>query len=59
VDEEQVREDVRRRDHWDSTRAVSPLRPADDAVVIDSSSLEADEVADLVVALVRDLDGAA
>jgi cytidylate kinase len=59
VDEEQVREDVRRRDHWDSTRAVSPLRPADDAGVIDSSSLEADEVADLVVALVRDLDGAA
>ncbi len=58
VDEERVREDVRRRDHWDSTRAVSPLRVADDAVVIDSSTLEADEVADLVVALVRDLDGA-
>lgn len=59
LDEERVREDVRRRDHWDSTRAASPLRAADDAVVIDSSAMEADEVADLVVALVRDLDGAA
>ncbi|MGD9572129.1 MAG: (d)CMP kinase [Thermoleophilia bacterium] len=53
--EETVREDVRRRDHIDSTRAVSPLRVAEGAVVIDSSALEADAVADLVVALVGDL----
>lgn len=58
VAEDRVREDVRRRDHLDSTRAVSPLRVADEAVVIDSSALEADEVADLIVSLVRDLDGA-
>jgi len=31
--------DVRRRDHLDSTRAVSPLRAADDAVVVDSSDM--------------------
>lgn len=31
--------DVRRRDHLDSTRAVSPLRAADDAIVVDSSEM--------------------
>lgn len=29
--------DVRRRDHLDSTRAVAPLRAAEDAIVVDSS----------------------
>jgi cytidylate kinase len=55
VDEATILEDVRRRDHLDSTRATSPLRVAEGAVVIDSSDLEADDVADLVVQLVRDL----
>ncbi|MDP2777772.1 MAG: (d)CMP kinase [Anaerolineales bacterium] len=32
------------RDHIDSTRAVAPLRPADDAVIIDSDKLDADQV---------------
>lgn len=36
-DYDAVLADVRRRDHLDSTRAVSPLRAADDAVVVDSS----------------------
>lgn len=36
--------DVRRRDHLDSTRAVSPLRAADDAVVVDTSEMTQDEV---------------
>ncbi|MFA1703255.1 (d)CMP kinase [Mycobacterium intracellulare] len=31
--------DVRRRDHLDSTRAVSPLRAAPDAVVVDTSEM--------------------
>ena len=31
--------DVRRRDHLDSTRAVSPLRAADDALVVDTSDM--------------------
>src|SRR5690606_32095999 len=45
VDEAQVLEDVRRRDHLDSTRATSPLRVAEGAVVVDSSDLDAEEVA--------------
>jgi cytidylate kinase len=32
------------RDHADSTREVSPLRPADDAVVVDTSELGIEEV---------------
>jgi cytidylate kinase len=54
LDEERVLEDVRRRDHLDSTRATSPLRVADGAVVIDSSGLDAAEVADLIVQLAED-----
>ena len=41
--------DVQRRDHLDSTRAVSPLRPADDAIIVDTSDMtEAEVVAHLV-----------
>lgn len=51
----QVIEDVRRRDRLDSTRAVSPLMVAEGAIVIDSSELEADAVADLIERLVADV----
>lgn len=36
---EKVRENLMRRDHIDSTRDISPLRQADDAIVIDNSHL--------------------
>lgn len=35
---------IRQRDRTDSTRAVSPLRPADDAIVLDTTSMTFDEV---------------
>lgn len=35
---------VRDRDRIDSTRAIAPLKPADDAVILDSDALDADEV---------------
>lgn len=41
------------RDRIDSTRDVAPLRPAEDAVVLDSDQLNADEVFEKVLALVR------
>lgn len=40
------------RDEADSTRKASPLRPADDAVVIDTGELSIDDVVEAVVALV-------
>lgn len=40
---------MRRRDKIDSERDVAPLRPAADAVVIDSDPLTVEEVADVIV----------
>ena len=57
LDEAQVLADVRRRDELDTTREASPLRVADGAVVIDSSDLDARDVADRVMSLVAALAG--
>ncbi|WP_254781220.1 (d)CMP kinase [Modestobacter sp. DSM 44400] len=43
--------DLRRRDDYDSSRADSPLRPAPDAVVVDSSGLDREAVVDRVLEL--------
>ncbi|MFH1523868.1 MAG: (d)CMP kinase [Chloroflexota bacterium] len=53
ADYEQILAGVRMRDEIDSTRAVSPLRAAADAVIIDSDKLTADEVIAKVEALCR------
>jgi len=50
---ESVLEDLRRRDRIDSRRAVSPLRPAEDAIIIDTDGLSLDEVVERVLALVE------
>lgn len=39
-----ILDDLRRRDAQDASRTTAPLRPADDAVLIDSGDLTADEV---------------
>jgi cytidylate kinase len=44
---------VRARDRIDSTRAVAPLKPADDAVILDSNKLSADEVFERVLELCK------
>ena len=46
-------EDLRRRDEYDSSRADSPLRPAADAVVVDSTDMEREAVVERVVELAR------
>ncbi|MBV9359089.1 MAG: (d)CMP kinase [Chloroflexi bacterium] len=50
----EVLRQMRERDRIDESRAVAPMRPADDAVVIDTDALSADEVVERVVALVED-----
>ena len=40
----QVLETMRRRDDIDSTREASPLRPADDAVIVETDNLSIDDV---------------
>ena len=47
-----VLDDLRRRDQIDSERDVSPLRPAEDAVVISTDGLTQDEVLAKVLGLV-------
>lgn len=47
------------RDRIDSTRADSPLRPAPEAEVVDSSEMSIDEVVDRIVALFRERDAVA
>lgn len=50
---DEILEDQKRRDHADSTRAVAPLRKADDAVELDSSGLTLEEVVARIVELHR------
>jgi cytidylate kinase len=46
--------DVQRRDHLDSTRALSPLRPAEDAIIVDTSSMTEDKVVAYLVEVVEE-----
>lgn len=50
--------DVERRDNLDSTRAVSPLRPADDSVIVDTSELGIEAVIDRLYDVVCEKTGA-
>ncbi|WP_206511429.1 (d)CMP kinase [Rhodococcus sp. BGS-1C] len=56
-DYEAVLADVQRRDHADSTRAVSPLRPAEDSVIVDTSDLGMDGVIAALLQVVQDRTG--
>lgn len=42
------------RDRLDSERAASPLKPADDAIILDSTGVPADEMVARIVALARE-----
>jgi cytidylate kinase len=53
VDEDAMRREVELRDRVDSNRPVAPLRPADDAVIIDTDQLDVDQVVDRIVQRVR------
>ena len=44
ADFKEILEGVQQRDRIDSTRDVAPLRPAGDAVIVDSNAMNADEV---------------
>jgi len=53
TDYETVLADIIRRDEYDSSREASPLAAADDAVLIDSSSMTKDEVVQRICDLAR------
>lgn len=51
---EEVLSDMRRRDEKDRTRAVAPLRQAEDAVVLDTSELDFEDSAQALLRLIRE-----
>jgi cytidylate kinase len=51
VPQEQLAREIRSRDHRDQTREVAPLAPAQDAVMIDTTHLDPEEVLDRILAL--------
>jgi cytidylate kinase len=55
VDAKNVEQDLERRDHLDSTRAVSPLRKAADAIELDTTRLSFDEQVAWIVEQARAL----
>ncbi len=53
VDYEQVLSDIKTRDHNDSTRSVAPLRPAEDAVLLDNTGYTPDQSVAAVLEIIR------
>ena len=55
---DKVEKDMQRRDTNDSTRSLAPLKPAVDAIVIDSTDLSVQEVVDLMLSRIADNEAA-
>jgi cytidylate kinase len=53
ADAAEMEREIAARDVADSTRTVAPLRPAPDAVIIDTDGLDVEEVVERIVRLVR------
>ncbi len=53
ADYAEILDKVIKRDHVDSTRDIAPLRPAEDAIILDSDNLNADEVYEKIMALCK------
>jgi cytidylate kinase len=49
-----VLEDLKQRDARDSQRAVAPLKPADDAFLLDTSALDADQALAAALSIITD-----
>ncbi|MBU0482033.1 MAG: (d)CMP kinase [Proteobacteria bacterium] len=55
-DEGQILEQIVQRDEADSARSLSPLKPAEDAVIVDSSKMTIDEVIHFMVKCIQAAD---
>jgi cytidylate kinase len=51
ADQKEILQAMQTRDHIDSTRDMAPLRPAEDAVILSSDGLDADQVLERAIAL--------
>ncbi len=50
----QITEQIRERDERDMNRAVSPLKQADDAVLVDTSDMTIEEVTDRILEIIKE-----
>lgn len=55
---EEIEKELAMRDHIDSTRAMAPLRQAEDAIILDTDYLSIDEVVDVIIKIVNNKIGA-
>ena len=53
ADYEEILKEIKARDHQDSTRDIAPLKPAPDAVLLDTSGLSFAESVEALVGLAR------
>lgn len=56
-DYEEILEDIKKRDHADETRTISPLKPAKDAVILDTSDMSQREVVEKIMELYTATEG--
>lgn len=54
VDLDELAAEIARRDAYDSNRAVSPLKPAEDAVHVDTDNLSVEQVVDTILDIARE-----
>ena len=54
VEYQELLAQIQKRDRDDSTRSLAPLKPAEDAVVIDSSEMSIDEVVSFMLAAIKE-----
>ncbi len=57
VDPEAIQKEMAQRDRQDSTRAIAPLKQAEDAVLVDTSGMSIESVLDRLESIVRDGKG--
>lgn len=53
-DYEAIKEEIRQRDFKDSNREISPLKQADDAILIDTTSITIEQVVEKIINLVNE-----
>ena len=53
VSRNSVEEELKKRDYQDETRTLSPLRPAEDAAIVDSTELTTEQVVDRILSIFK------
>lgn len=55
---EEIEQDIKERDYRDMHRDIAPLKQAEDAVLVDTSEMTIEQVADAIIGIVKERRGA-